>query len=188
MLIIRKGGHRDLEKYYSMMEVDFDAAELLPKMAIHKAMLNGDQELLILSEDESKMDLAYALVMSRGIYGYALIKYFSVLPWYRGKGVGLDFMRLLHKRYAETQGLIAELTAFEDENGDYLRKLEKFFSRFGYEKQELSYFVGGQSALLYVKPVKGPADISPVAKRIITDLYSRCISRTAAEKMASFGK
>ena len=28
MLTLRKGGHRDLERYYGLMEVDFDSEEL----------------------------------------------------------------------------------------------------------------------------------------------------------------
>ena len=30
MLILRKCGHRELEHYYSLFEVDFDKKELLP--------------------------------------------------------------------------------------------------------------------------------------------------------------
>ena len=44
MLTLRKGGHRDLERYYGLMEVDFDSEELLGKLAIHRAISRGDQE------------------------------------------------------------------------------------------------------------------------------------------------
>lgn len=188
MLTLRKGGHRELEKYYSMMEIDFDSRELLGKLAIHKAMVNGAAELLLLTEDESGLDLAYALVMTKNIYGYVLIKYMGVLPWYRGKGVGVDFMRLINKRYADRQGIIAELTAFDDEDGEYMKKLLKFFSRFGYEKQETDYFIAGEPAALMVKPICGPGDISPVAKRVMPDFYSRCLSAYAMGRMIGFGK
>lgn len=188
MLTLRKGGHRELEKYYSMMEIDFDSRELIGKLAIHKAMVNGAAELLLLTEDESGLDLAYALVMTKNIYGYVLIKYMGVLPWYRDKGVGVDFMRLINKRYAQCQGLIAELTAFDDEEGEYIRKLRRFFERFGYEKQEVDYFIGGERAELMVKPIKGPGDISSVAKRIMPDFYSRCLSAYSMGKMIGIGE
>ena len=38
MLTIRKGGHVDLERLYSAMEIDFDRKELLGKWSIHKAL------------------------------------------------------------------------------------------------------------------------------------------------------
>ena len=183
MLNIRKGNHRDLERFYSLMELDFDKKELLPKLAIHKAMLNGTQELLIMFDDESRIELAYALVCCKSLYGYVLLKYFGVLPWYRGKGIGVEAMRLINRRYAERQGILAELTAFDDEKGDYLKKLRRFFARFGYVGVESDYRLGGAEVELMVKPIKGTADISPVAHRMIRDIYSRCLSAVTMNKM-----
>ena len=128
MLTLRKGGHRDLERYYSAMEIDFDQKELLPKLGIHLAMTKGDMELLIVLDDESKIEVGYALTFCRGLYGYVLLKYFAVLPWYRNKGLGVQAMRLINKYYAQRQGLLAELTVFDPEDTDTLRKLRKFFS------------------------------------------------------------
>ena len=183
MLNIRKGGHRELQRYYTLMEMDFDRRELLPRLAIHKALLNGDQELLVIYDDESRMDLAYALVCCRGVYGYVLLKYFGVLPWYRDQGMGVEAMRLINKRYADRQGIIAELTAFDDENGEYIKKLRKFFSRFGYVQARADYRLGGAEVELMVKPIKGTEEISSVAHRIINDFYSRCLGAHAMSKM-----
>lgn len=183
MLKLRKGGHRELEKFYTLMEMDFDSRELLPKLAIHRAMLSGAQELLIMYDDESSIELAYALVCCKSIYGYVLLKYFGVLPWYRDKGIGVEAMRLINKRYADRQGILAELTVFDDENGDYLKKLRRFFARFGYVGVESDYRLGGAEVELMVKPIKGTADISPVAHRMIKDVYSRCLSPMAMGKM-----
>ena len=113
MLTIRKGGHSDLSHIYSAFDMDFDKRELLPKLAIHKGLLHGDLELLLFEEDQTRMTLGYALVFPRGVYGYALLKYFGILPWYREKGVGVQAMRLLHKHYADKQGILAELTVFD---------------------------------------------------------------------------
>ena len=82
MIALRKGGHRDLERYYAAMQMDFDSEELLPKLAIHKAMMSGDQELLVVYDDESQLELGYALVCIRNLYGYVLLKYFAI----QGKG------------------------------------------------------------------------------------------------------
>lgn len=183
MLSLRKGNHKDLERFYALMELDFDKKELISKLAIHKAMMNGSQELLIMFDDESRIELAYALVCCKSLYGYVLLKYFGVLPWYRDKGIGVEAMRLINKRYADRQGIIAELTVFEDGNGDYLRKLRRFFARFGYVGVESDYRIGGAEVELMVKPIKGSADISPVAHRMIRDIYSRCLSAMAMNRM-----
>ena len=183
MLTVRKGGHVELERYYSAMEIDFDEKELLGKWSIHRAMSAGDQELLVFSDADTGMDVGYALVMCRGLYGYVLLKYFGILPWFRGKGLGVEAMRLINKRYADRQGLLAELTTFEDEKGEYLRKLRKFFARFGYVKIESDYRIGGSPVELMVKPLKGPWDVAPIAHRMIRDFYSRCLRFSSYERM-----
>ena len=183
MLTLRQLGHRELERYYTLMEMDFDSEELFSKLTIHKGMMKGDIELLILEDDEMKMDLAYALVMPRSLYGYVLLKYMAVMPWLRGKGVGVELMRQINKRYADKQGILAELTEFDDPEPDHLKKLFKFFARFGYVEAKSDYRIGGVTAHLMVKPIKGIVEIEPVEHRIINDFYSRCLSYTQQTKM-----
>ncbi len=183
MLNIRKGGHRELERYYSLMELDFDKKELLPKLAIHRAMMKGEMELLVFSDSQAGMDMAYALVFCRGLYGYVLLKYIAVMPWCREQGLGVEAMRALNKRYADRQGILAELTTFEDEDGSYLRKLQKFFARFGYVQVPCDYRLGGAPVFLMVKPIRGTWELAPVAHRIIRDFYSRCLNLFAVDKM-----
>lgn len=183
MLTLRKGGHRDLERYYSLMEIDFDRRELLPKLAIHRALSRGDQELLIFADDETQIVQAYALACTRSLYGYVLLKYFGVSPWFRGHGVGVEAMRLINRRYADRQGILAELAVFDPDDRDTLRKLRRFFSRFGYVDVESDYRLGGAEVTLMVKPIKGSEEIAPVAHRMILDFYSRCLGPTALEHM-----
>ncbi len=183
MLNIRKGGHAELEKYYPLMEMDFDSEELIPKLSLHKAIMNGTAEFLVVYEQESKLDVAYALVLSKNLYGYALVKYLGVLPWYRDHGMGVETMRFLNRRYADRQGLIAEITEFPDEDPNRVKKLMKFFARFGYVEVESDYRIGGVKAHLMVKPIKGSADIAPIAHRILPDFYTRCMNDRAVHKM-----
>ena len=184
MLIVRKAGHRELERFYGLFEMDFDRRELLPRLAIHRGMTRGDMELLIVTEEESRIDVAYALTFCRGLYGHVLLKYFAVLPWYRERGLGVQAMRLIHKYYADRQGILAELTVFDAEDGGaYLRKLRKFFARFGYVDVDCDYELGGAKAELLVKPMKSAADLSPVAHRVIRDFYSRVLSPAAEQAM-----
>ena len=183
MLIVKKGGHRDLERYYSMFEIDFDQKELLPKLGIHRAVSRGDQELLLFVDEESQLTLAYALVCTRSLYGYVLLKYFGVLPWYRGHNVGVEAMRLINRRYADRQGILAELTVFEDGQADTFRKLRRFFARFGYVDVPCDYRLGGAPVDLMVKPILGTEEIGPVAHRIIPDFYSRVLSPVSLDRM-----
>ena len=114
MLKLREGGHADLTRFYTLFEVDFDSEELISKLSLHKGLMNGSVELLVMYDDESRLETAYALCFVKGMYDYVLLKYFGVLPWYREKGLGVEAMRLLNKRYAGRQGIIAEITEFAD--------------------------------------------------------------------------
>ena len=184
MLTLRKGGHRDLERYYPMMEVDFDSEELLGKLALHRAISRGEVELLIAYDDETRLEAGYALVCCRGLYGYVLLKYVAIFPWYRGKGLGVETMRLVHKRYADRQGILAELTEFADPEPDHLKKLFRFFGRFGYAEIPSDYRIGGVTAHVLVKPIRGEGeDITPVYHRVLADFYSRVLSPAAMSRM-----
>ena len=172
MLNLRKCGHKDLERYYSLLEMDFAKEEIISKLSLHRALLNGSAELLVVYDEESSLEVAYALVLTKNLYGYVLLKYMAVLPWYRGKGVGIAAMRLINKRYADRQGIIAELTSFEDEDGSI-----------GYVVVSSDYRIGGAPVELMVKPIKGTFEIEPVEHRIIRDFYTRVLNPFTMDKM-----
>ena len=183
MLSIRKCGHKELERYYQLFEMDFDSREILPKLAVHKALTNGSMELLAVVDEESKMDLAFALVATKSLYGYVLLKYLSVMPWCREQGIGIESMRLINKRYADRQGIIAELTEYPEDEPQRRRKLQRFLARFGYVEAESDYRIGGGDALVMIKPIKGSAELSPVLHRVIADFYSRFLSPFAMNRL-----
>ena len=187
MLKLQKGGHRELERYYPLLETDFDSEELLGKLAIHRGMMNGSIDFLVLRDEESGMDAGYALMLTKNLYGYVDMKYMAVMPWFRGRGIGVQLMREINKRYADAQGIVAELTEFPDPDKDRLRKLRKFFSRFGYEEIESDYAIRGVKANLLVKPIRGSADIAPIARRVIPDFYTRFLPDAALWRMIEIG-
>ena len=182
MLTLRVCGHRELEHVWSLFDLDFDKKELLPKLGVHKAMLKGDMELLAVTETESRIDLAYALVGCRGLYGYAWLKYLDVIPFYRDKGLGVESMRLLHRRYADRQGIVAEITDFDGGEGETLRGQQKFFARFGYGEIESDLQLGGVKDHILVKPIHGTAELSPIIHRVMLDFYSRVYSPAALSR------
>ena len=49
-----------------------------------------------------------------------------------------------------------------------------------------AYRLGGAEVLLTVKPIRGTAEIKPVARRILTDFYSRCLSPAKLKSMVAF--
>ncbi len=183
MLILQKAGHRDLERYYPLFETDFDSEELVGKLAIHRDMMNGSIDFLTFHEEESGMDAGYAVVLTKNLYGYVDLKYFAVMPWFRGRGLGVQLMRELNRRYADTQGIIAELTEFDDPDPDRLKKLRKFFARFGYEEIQSNCTIRGVKDNLLVKQIKGCADLTPVAHRVLPDFYTRFMTPTAFWRM-----
>ncbi len=174
----------EIAHWYPALQTDFDERELLSRRAIQKAVKRGEQEFLLFVDEYTGIPQGYALCCIRNVYGYVLLKYFGILSWFRGKGVGVEAMRLLNRRYAEKQGILAELTVFDDdENGEYLRKLKRFFTRFGYEEVPCNIRIGGAKVILTAKPLKGTAEIAPVARRILADFYSRCLRPAEMEKM-----
>ena len=187
MLKLKEGSISDLHRFYSAMQVDFDKRELFSLSSIRKAVRNGSQEFLLFYDDETFLTEGYALCCTKNVYGYVLLKYFGILPWFQDHGVGVEAMRLLHKRYADRQGILAELTVFEDnDEGEYLRKLKRFFNRFGYREVPVSYKIGGADVILMTKPLRGTAEIAPVARRMILDFYSRCLRPAQLENMLVF--
>ena len=187
MLKVREATAAELGRYYNALKMDFDGRELLPLSAIRKAVRRGDQEFLLFYDEETQLTEGYALVCIRNVYGYVLLKYFGIFSWYQGKGRGVEAMRLLHKRYADRQGIHAELTVFEDsEDGSYLRKLKRFFARFGYQEVPFRYRLGGAEVTLTAKPIRGTDEIAPVAGRILTDFYSRCLRPAKFGAMLDF--
>ena len=190
MLTVRELSARDFMRWYSAVESDFDEKELIPPRAVRGAIRSGAQEFLLFTDEETGLPQGYALCCVKNVYGYVLLKYFGILPWYRDKGLGVEAMRLLHKRYADRQGILAELTVFDDsDGGDYFRKLQRFFRRFGYEEVPFSYRIGGARVFLTAKTLKSrirdPEELAKLAPRILTDFYSRCLRPSEMEKMLS---
>ena len=173
MLSVRTGGHKDLERCHNMMEIDFDSEELFSKRKLHAALLRKNAELLIFYDEESKLELGYAFVLTKNVYGYVLLKYFGIFPWYRNHGMGIEAMRLMNKRYADSSGIVAEITEFEDPEENHIKKLLKFFSRFGYVPVNCEHSIAGVKANIMVKPMKSSAVIDRAAKRILSDFYGR---------------
>ncbi len=183
MLTLEKLGHRELERYYPLLETDFDSEELLGRMAVHRGMINGSIDFLALRDEQSGLDAGCALVLTKNLYGYVDLKYMTVMPWFRGRGFGIELMRALNRRYADAQGILAELTEFDDPDPERLRKLRKFFTRFGYEEIPCACTIRGVKDHLLLKPLRQSTDLSPVIHRVMPDFYTRFMPEAAFYRM-----
>ena len=183
MLKLIMAGHREMQRYYPVLETDFDSEELIGRIPMHLGISNGSIDFLLLRDEESGIDAGYAVVLTKSLYGYVDLKHFAVMPWFRGRGFGIQLMREINRRYAECQGIITELSEFDDTDPDRLKKLRRFFKRFGYEEIKSDYTIRGVKANLLVKPVRGTTDLTPVAHRVIPDFYSRFLSVNSLWRM-----
>ena len=81
---------------------------------------------------------------------------------------------------------VAAVSLEWDEDKDRLRKLRKFFNRFGYEEVAADCSIAGVRDNLYVKPLKGSADLTPVIHRVLPDFYTRFMPASAVYRMLEF--
>ena len=183
---LRTCSQGELSRAWPAFATEFDEKELLSRLAVRRALLRGDMELLALTDEQSGIDTAYALVGCRDVYGYVWLKYLTVLPWYRERGVGIEMMRQLHKRYCEKQGVVAELTDFGDDVEQTLRALRKFFARFGYIEVESGARLGGVEDHVMVKPIRAQDVPEKQIRRVMLDFYSRVTTPLGRQKMLSF--
>lgn len=173
MLKIRKASMSDLKKYYTMMEIDFDRKELINELSLQKGLIDGTIEMFVFSDEQSKIDVGYAVAFAKNVYSYVLLKYFAIFPWYRYKGVGREAYDLVEKQYENKYGMIAEVPVFEDNDDAQIGKLMKFFKSVGYQEIPSNYNIGGAKVNLLCKGLKGSDQIAKVAHRIIPDFYTR---------------
>ena len=177
MVKLRAGTVTDLKKYYTMMEIDFDKRELFNSILLQKGMLTGNVQMFVIYDDQAKADVGYAVTFPQNVYGYVLLKYFGVFPWYRQKGMGKQALQELVAQYEDKYGLIAEIPVFEDNGEGQITYLLHFLEEAGFGEVPADYRIGGAKVHLLTKAMKGTGQISRVAHRILPDFYTRISPR-----------
>ena len=130
MLRLKRGSYKEMHQYYANMQQDFEKDELLPEIVFHKAIFQKQADLVLVQDDSIKVTIAYALVCPNSLYGYGLIWYFAVLPWYRGKGLGTEAIKLINRHYGKLRGLLLEVTEVPDT--ETANRRIKFYNNLGY--------------------------------------------------------
>lgn len=176
-LHIERGGLQDVLRLYPFMKMDFARPALLPQRVLLRALLSKKLELHLF-RDEFGREAGYALVSVRSSYGYVLVHMVDIYPYLRGQRLGKVAMELLNRRYAGKKGILFELmdTQKEPERACALLAYN------GYEESGFAYRSEGHNMRLFVRACEGTADIAPVAKLILTELYDNLLSHTAARR------
>jgi len=86
----------EIKKLHSYMKRDFPFLERWPYFMAKRFYKNKIFNGLFLAENS---DIGYAVISALEDSGYALINYFAILPEYRSKGYGSEFLKLLINHY-----------------------------------------------------------------------------------------
>lgn len=176
-LHIEKGGLQDLLRIYPTMKLDFSAPVLVPERALIRALLGKKLELHLF-RDEFGREAGYALVSVRSSYGYVLVHMLAIYPYLREQRLGKVAAELLNRRYAGKKGILFELAGNQAE----AERACALLAYNGYEESAFAYRSEGQRMRLFVRPCEGTADVAPVAKLLLTELYDNLLSHTAARR------
>lgn len=176
-LHIERGGVQDLLRLYPMMKLDFSAPNRLPKLAMTRALLGKKLELLLF-RDELGREAGYALVSVRSSYGYVLVHMLGVYPYLRGQRLGKVAMELINRRYAGKKGILFELA----ETQETPERACALLAYNGYAESSFAYCCEGHAMRLFARACEGTAEIAPVAKLILAELYENLLSHTAARR------
>jgi len=182
MLRLKRGSYKEMHQYYANMQQDFEKDELLPEIVFHKAIFQKQADLVLVQDDSIKVTIAYALVCPNSLYGYGLIWYFAVLPWYRGKGLGTEAIKLINRHYGKLRGLLLEVTEVPDT--ETANRRIKFYNNLGYRVVKCGPFkLNGINTKIMVRQSASMPDPGPAMHRILPEIYSHLVSDTTIEKI-----
>ncbi len=182
MLRLRKAGFKDMHEIYNMMKADFDEGEMVPEIVFQKALFQKDAELVLVADDTIKITIAYALVCPNSLYGYGLLWYFAVLPWYRGKGLGTEAIRLINQKYGRLRGMMLEVTETPDR--ETANRRIKFYEKNGYRVVRTGECrLNGIPMRIMVRQGADMPDPGPYMHRILPEIYGHMFSQPMVDKL-----
>ena len=86
----------EYKNLYSHMKRDFPYNELQPFFSVKRNFDKNIYEGFYFTEN---VDMGYAIITAPENLKYALINYFAVLPEFREKGYGSEFLKIIFNRY-----------------------------------------------------------------------------------------
>jgi len=115
------------------MRRDFYTGGLAPFSSIKRNLDKNIYNGFYMAEDA--LDIGYALITAPENLRYALINYFAILPEYRSKGFGSEFLRIIISRYSERILVLEAEDPSAAENAELRREAERrvqFYERAGF--------------------------------------------------------
>lgn len=174
MLVLSKAKNKDIRSYYGLLRYEFRKPELVPHLNIQSAVRRDEMELLLIHDDKLNVVVAYAFVSHKSMYGYPLINYFCVMPWYREGGFKENSLHLIIERYKDKQGLLIELPEYSGGEINYESSLE-FYKNFGFEEIPCKYYKNGVKTHILNCPLKSKKSAEGIIGRVIPEIYERSI-------------
>jgi len=95
----------EYKELYNHMKRDFTSDERAPYFAVKRNLDKKIYDGFYMVDDNTK--IGYAVLTAPQDLKYALINYFAIMPEYRSKGHGSEFLKILLNRYSE-RNLILE--------------------------------------------------------------------------------
>lgn len=181
MLRVKTGGPKEMHDFYGLMQQDFNKETLPAEIVFLKALFNKQIELLLIADDTIKVTVAYAVVCTRSFYNYGFIWYFAVLPWYRGKGLGTEAMKLIHRRYGKMSGMILEVNESENANNQI-----DFFMKMGYKPAKGTYLHNDVKSKVLIRNNSGSLDPTSIVVRLLKEIYSHVFTDSTIKKIFDF--
>jgi len=127
---IREDEYKDL---YSHMKRDFPYNELPPFFVVKRNFDKNIYDGFYMTEDTS--DIGYAVITAPENLKYALVNYFAILPEYRSKGFGSEFLKIILGCYSD-RILVVEADAPSSAKSASLRneaeRRVRFYERAGF--------------------------------------------------------
>ena len=127
---ICKGEYKEL---YSHMKRDFPANELPPFFAVKRNFNKNIYDGFFLTK--YTFDIGYAVITAPNNLQYALINYFAILPEYRSKGYGSEFLKIIVSRYSNRTFVLEAENSSTIQNAEQRNEAErrvKFYERAGF--------------------------------------------------------
>lgn len=168
MYEIKRGGHADMKRIYSMMEYDFKDWERPSLVEFQLALIKGAELLLL--KDENGFEAGYALMLRDRAHRYALLGWLGVYPTVRGGGIGAQFLEQIKARYARYECTFLEVTEYPAL--EKARRLVEFYRRHGWQETGVPYAIGGRDTLLmHFGSAPQRADLKAVIEAVYAPLY-----------------
>lgn len=182
MLKLKKAGYKEMHKYYAIMQEDFNKDELVPEVVFQKALFQRTADLVLVVDDTIGVTIAYALVCPKSLYGYGLLWYFAVLPWYRGRGLGTEVMKLINQKYGRLRGMLLEITEVPD--AATANRRIQFYNNVGYRVVKTGDIkLNGIPMKIMVRQLAAAPDPGPYIHRILPEIYGHMFSEPMVEKL-----